>query len=370
MLSANDDLLGHQTSATFDRAGGGDPRWTERYWYTAHPIDGRPIIIDVGLGYYPNRGVMDAFAGVTIANRQHNFRASRRLGDRPLDTTVGPLSIRIVEGQRRHRLALVENESGIRFDVQFDSRFPSTEEVHSYRERDGKVEEDLARVAQFGRWSGSLVVDGETFSIEPETWWGQRDRSWGLRSIFSSDPARPPVQRHKNLFWTWSMFQFEDFAFTLFVKERSNTPFYLSGAEVRRHADGTCSTREVVSVDHEIEWLDDPLGQTIGKARFTLGFAEGPARVVEVEGREARYYLKSGMYGGLGGWQHGDDRGDYHCAADIWNLLDPADRELARTLSDHAMRATCEGAVGWGISEYGVAPGYPRYETPQRFPAF
>src|SRR5690348_8681702 len=71
MLTAQDDLIGHQTPAPFAKSGAGDPRFTERYWYTAHPIDGTELLLDVGLGYYPNRNVMDGFAGITIGRRQH-----------------------------------------------------------------------------------------------------------------------------------------------------------------------------------------------------------------------------------------------------------------------------------------------------------
>jgi len=66
MLTAQDDLIGHQTPAPFATSGAGDVRFTERYWYTAHPIDGSELLIDIGLGYYPNRHVMDGFAGITI----------------------------------------------------------------------------------------------------------------------------------------------------------------------------------------------------------------------------------------------------------------------------------------------------------------
>ena len=90
MLTPQDDLLGHQTPGTFAQAGNGDPRFTERYWYTAHPVDGTPLLIDIGLGYYPNRGVMDCFAGVTVGRQQHNFRATRRLGNNPREIYVQP----------------------------------------------------------------------------------------------------------------------------------------------------------------------------------------------------------------------------------------------------------------------------------------
>ncbi len=66
---------------------------------------------------------------------------------------------------------------------------------------------------------------------------------------------------------------------------------------------------------------------------------------------------------------HGDDRGDYHTAHDVWNLDDPATRRIARTLSDHVVKLESAGDVGFGISEYGVAAGYPLYEGPQKFPA-
>jgi hypothetical protein len=75
------------------------------------------------------------------------------------------------------------------------------------------------------------------------------------------------------------------------------------------------------------------------------------------------------MYGGLQGWTHGDDKGEYHSDHDVWNLDDARTRAIARTLSDHVVKLTSGSESGFGISEYGVAAGYPLYEAPQRFPA-
>jgi hypothetical protein len=370
MLTAQDDLLGHQTPRPFAVAGGGDPRFTERYWYTGQPIDGTPLLLDIGFGHYPNRGVMDAFAGVTVGRRQHNFRASRRLGARPLDTTVGPLSLRIVEGHVLHRLALADNRSGIAFELDFEASFPAAQEKQSVRERKGVLEEDLARVAQFGRWHGWLQVGGRRHRIEPSTWFGQRDRSWGIRSEMKTDVARPPVQSHKDFFWTWSMFQTEKIAVSMFVKEREpGRPHFLSASEFVRQADGTVRHREATGFRHDIEWADDPLGQTMARARFSLDFADGPPRELALQALPLRFYLKGGLYGGFGGWNHGDDRGAYFEQADVWDLDDRTTRERARTLSDHVMRVSTGGEHGIGISEYGVAEGYARYPGPQRFPA-
>ncbi|MBR0932773.1 hypothetical protein [Bradyrhizobium jicamae] len=370
MLTAQDDLIGHQTPRTFAEAGGGDIRFTERYWYTAHPIDGTELLIDIGLGYYPNRNVMDGFAGVTVGRRQHNFRASRRLGTRPLETAVGSLRIEIIEGMSLHRLSLADNPSGISFQLEFKASFPAAQEKQNYRERNGVVEEDLARVAQFGRWRGWIAVDGRRYEVTPETWWGQRDRSWGLRSEMRTDEARPPVATHRSFLWTWSMFQFERSALSVFLKERApGKAHYLSGIEFRREADGSVSHREVTSVEHKIEWADDPLGQTIAVADYTFGFDRGDPRHVRMHGLPTRFYLKAGMYGGLQGWTHGDDRGESDAAHDVWNLDDAATRRIARTLSDHVVRLESGSETGFGISEYGVAAGYPLYPGPQKFPA-
>ncbi len=370
MLTPQDDLIGHQTPAPFARAGNGNPLFTERYWYSAHPIDGSALLLDVGLGYYPNRGVMDVFAGVTVGRLQHNFRASRRLGGSPLATCVGPLRFEVVEGMQRHRLTLADNASGIAFELEFEASFPAAPEKQSFRERNGVVEEDMTRVAQFGRWRGWLVVGGRRHAVEPARWWGQRDHSWGIRSEMRTDASRPPVNTHKNFLWTWSMFQFETMGLSIFLKERApGKPMYVSGTEFSRAADGAIQKRELAAISHQIEWADDPLGQTIAVADFQLEFDRGAPRHVRMEGLPARYYLKAGLYGGYNGWTHGDDKGDYHAEHDVWNLDDAGTRALARTLADHVVRATSDGAVGWGISEYGVAAGYPLYEAPQRFPA-
>jgi hypothetical protein len=370
MLTPQDDLIGHQVPAPFAVAGQGDSRFTERYWYTAHPIDGTELLLDLGLGYYPNRGVMDGFAGVTVGRQQHNFRTSRHLGDQPLDTAVGPLRITVIEGMKRHRVTLADNPSGISFDFEFEASFPPAQEKQNYRERKGVVSEDVARIAQFGRWSGWLVVDGKRHVVEPTLWWGQRDHSWGIRSVIYTDETRPPVPVHQDYFWTWTMVQFEHMGVSLYMKElEPGKPYYLSGSEFRRAADGTVAHREVTAVHHEIDWVDDPLGQTVSTAVFQLQFDQGPPLELRMQGLPTRFYLKAGMYGGYQGWNHGDDKGVSHSAHDVWDLDDPATRLAARTLSDHVVRVTCDGTVGFGISEYGVAAGYPRYPAPQCFPA-
>jgi hypothetical protein len=365
-----DDLLGHQTPAPFAIAGQGHANFTERLWYTLHPIDGAPLILDIGLGYYPNRGVMDAFAGVTLGRMQTNFRCSRRVGSRPLTTEVGDLRIEVLEGMKKHRISLAANPSGLSFELEFEASFPPAREKQSYRERKGVVEEDLARVAQFGRYRGWFMLNGQRHEVQPDLWWGQRDRSWGIRAQMLTDATKPPVHNQTKFLWTWSMFQFEDLGLSLFLKERdAGRPYYLSGTEFSRDPHGSIQEREVVGVSHDIQWADDPLGQTIDRAEWHFEFNAGPPRMLRMEGLLPRYYLKAGMYGGYQGWNHGDDMGEQHSAHDVWDLDDPKTRDLARTVSDHMVKAYTDGKIGYGISEYGVAEGYERYASVQKFPA-
>ena len=114
MLSGQDDFIGHQLPTTFDHVMSSDPAWMERLWYTGHPIPAGDFIFDIGLGWHPNRNVIDGFAGVAFNGKQYNIRVSRRLRPHPLETTIGPLEIEVLEGLRRHRLALKPNEFGPR----------------------------------------------------------------------------------------------------------------------------------------------------------------------------------------------------------------------------------------------------------------
>lgn len=53
---------------------------------------------------------------------------------------------------------------------------------------------------------------------------------------------------------------------------------------------------------------------------------------------------------------------------DQWDLTRVEHRQLARRLCDHVVEITDGQDVGWGIMEYGVACGYPRYAEVQGHP--
>ena len=90
---------------------------------------------------------------------------------------------------------------------------------------------------------------------------------------------------------------------------------------------------------------------------------DGTAHLLEIKTLPARYFLKGGLYGGLNGWFHGDDKGKLHIEYEKWNLDDPATRKLVRTLADQVIEVRVGDEVGYGIMEYA------KYESVQAHPA-
>jgi hypothetical protein len=367
MLTPQDDLIGHQLPTTFDQIDNSDPAWMERLWYTGHPAPGGEIIFDIGLGYHPNRNVMDAFAGVAVPGKQWNFRASRQLRPDPLTTAAGPLSIMVLEGLRRHRLMLSENDSGISFDIEFHATMNPHEETAHMRRRDGRITENMARAQQLGQYLGWIAFDGKR--VEIDQWLGQRDHSWGVRAEMRSDETSPPLTYYPPFFFCWMTAQFKDRGLHVFFKERTpGDKIYLSGEEVFTIGKKVSSRQQLVDVRHEAQWHADPHGQSMASAKFHLQFADGSEREINLRTLPTRYYLKGGLYGGLDGWFQGDDRGKLFVAHDSWNLTDPATRKRVRTLGDQVIEVRDGDDIGYGIIEYGVGKGFALYEDVQGHP--
>jgi hypothetical protein len=125
---------------------------------------------------------------------------------------------------------------------------------------------------------------------------------------------------------------------------------------------------QLIDVQHQATWHDDPQGQSMASMQYELRFADGSQRPVSVRVLPTKYYLKGGLYGGLDGWFHGDDRGKLYFEHEAWDLNDAATRRKVRTLADQVIEVTDGNEVGYGIIEYGVGKGYAAYESVQAHP--
>ncbi len=163
-LSPLDELLAHQTSDTFDHVATSDRNFYDRYYFNMHSSSDELFVI-TGLGQYPNLGVTDAFITVSIDDEQHTVRASRELGHDRLDTSVGPLSVEVLEGLRSLRIRCEPNEWGIEADLVFNGTVEALEEPRTFSRQYGRVIQDVTRYAQVGTWEGTLTAAGRTLDV-------------------------------------------------------------------------------------------------------------------------------------------------------------------------------------------------------------
>jgi len=172
-----DEALNHQIADTFATVAESDTSWTEKLWTPISRKDGS-LQLDVGLGRYQNRNVMDAFAGMSRGKEQWTVRASRELRSAPLEAAVGPIAYEVVEPLRRVRWRLDENEViPLRFDVTFEAVHPACfEDRHLQRDEHGfRVVSNVVRYHQAGAPSGWVEIEGKRQEVRPDEWFAYRD---------------------------------------------------------------------------------------------------------------------------------------------------------------------------------------------------
>src|SRR3954463_3773465 len=103
MLSPLDDYPIHQVAEPIRMVGTSDRNFYDRYYFNLHHCDD-DLMVTVGLGHYPNLDVADAFVAATRGGTQYVMRSSRELGIDRRNTTVGPISIEVLEGLRSLRV--------------------------------------------------------------------------------------------------------------------------------------------------------------------------------------------------------------------------------------------------------------------------
>jgi hypothetical protein len=371
MLSAWDEMLCHQLPATMDHVHTDNPEWTERIYLSVYNVRDKDTILGVGVGQYPNKNVQDGFVTVWRRGKQYNFRASRQLRPRIEEVRIGPLSVEVIEGLRRLRVRLADNPSNLRLDLEWTATMNPHEEEHDFRESGGKTVQDISRFDQAGRAQGILQIDGARIALDQEGWWGHRDRSWGTRRPLRTDASDTRRTSFAPFLFSWSVAQFREYAFQWRFVERAPGKYsYFSGEKASPfglpHDPGWLLDR----TEQEFRW--DPSGpvQTLKGGNILLFFKNGEQRQVSFATHPPRWHLKGGGYGGYRGWYHGDNKGEYYCEHEVWDLDDLATRAQASTLSDHLIEWRCGDDTGFGIMEYGVGPGYYKYKEIQHQPTF
>lgn len=160
--------------------------------------------------------------------------------------------------------------------------------------------------------------------------------------------------------------QFPDFGLHLYLYEaKPGRPLHLSAGVARRKGSaGPLADDEViVGVDHDLRWVPDAPAATLAGGRITLTLDSGRTLDFEIIAHPGRAHLRGGGYEGWNGWYQGHWKGEESLEHEVWDLTDRTQfYRYAKAGSDHLIEVRHEDRVGYGVMEYMVLPGYPRYQ--------
>lgn len=339
-LTPADEQLTHQIADSFAVVSTGDLSWTERICAMAAATDGA-LQVAFGLGRYPNRNVLDAYAGVSRGAAQTTVRASRRLGSNQ-STAAGPIRYEVLEPLRSVRFVLEPNDcQPIAFDWTLDGIVPPVFEERTHVRSGARVVSELVRYHHIGIASGWVDVDGERHEIRPDAWVATRDHSWGTRTDVGRPvddlpprPANPDVTFE--MIWCPVAMQRPDgsryglhFHYQIVRAGGFLQKQVVGGIE---EADG----RRIPWTDLEPDLHFDPGNRRLLGGTLLARTAEGERTIGLRPVSDTGFHLGAGLYFGWDGHHHGEWRGELH--VDGEHIDDCRDPDVARRL--HQLRDT------------------------------
>jgi len=351
-----DEGLHHQIVETFARVGERDRSWTEKICAMAAARDGS-VQLALGLGKYTNRGVMDAYAGISRGVEQWTVRSSRALAPAPETTVVGPIRYEVVEPLRTLRFALDPNPTlPISFEWTLSSPVPpalESREVHVSRDR-YRVDADIIRYHHGGTASGWLEIDGTRTTFDDTEWISTRDHSWGVRyQVGAPLPDIAPVAQpegtsayvlwfpvfctrpdgsHYGLHFYYQRFAFGDWSRLTFE----------GGVE---HENGR---KEPFTAAQPNLRFDDRTRRFLG-GDITCTMRDGSERVFTLlPVSDTGFHLATGLYGGFDDKFHGQWRGDEHVEGEHFPDCTAADA-LPRVRQHRQALVRVEDPAGEGV---------------------
>lgn len=303
MLTAGDEYPIHQTPEPIAFSGS-DRNFYDRYFFNGYSADGETFFA-AAMGVYPHLNVIDGAVSVLRGGKQSSVFLSRPLNMERMDTSVGPLSVEVIEPMKRIRLALKETE-GIALDVSFEGRaFPIEEPRFKYRQGP-RMLIDCTRMTQNGRWAGSLSIDGETIDISPDQWRGTRDRSWGVRPIGAQDPQPLLPFQMPQFYWIWTPLNFADRSVFFHVNDDADGKAWNTRAVVAMDGAEHGEHRHMASGTATVDYTRG----TRRAERASLTFTDEQGRGLGVDIEPVSTFLMKGIGYGHSKWRHGAHQGE------------------------------------------------------------
>jgi hypothetical protein len=348
-LLPGDESLTHQIADTLAVVATSDPSWTEKVCAMAAAKDGS-LQLGFGLGKYPNRNVMDGYAGISRGVEQMTVRASRRLSPDPEATVIGPIRYQVDSPLRSVVFALEPNPTQpVSFEWRFESIVPPQLEDRSHTRRGYRVATDLVRYHQIGLARGFVEIDGERTEITPETWVSTRDHSWGVRYDVGLppqdlEPGDPLAGLSFRMVWSPVAMERPDGSrYGLFLHYQ-----IIQGPGFVESPDGAYDR----FLDLEPELSFDPITRRLRGGRIHATSADGSTRTLGIEVvSDTGFHLGAGLYFGFDGHHHGEWRGDLVVDGErIADCTEPATARRLHQIRDTVIHVTdpAGGGEGWG----------------------
>lgn len=351
-----DETFHHQITDTFATVSQSDRSWTEKVCAMAALKDGT-IALGFGMGKYPNRGVLDAYAGVSRGTQQWTVRSSRRLAPDVERLEAGPIRYEVLEPLRVVRFSLAPNDAvPISFEWTFTAAVPcALENPEHHRSRDGlRLDADIVRYHQIGTAEGWVEVDGERHDLDDATSVSTRDHSWGVRyqvgaPLADVEEAPRPTSVSTTVIWSPMLL------------ERADGTRYGVHLYYQRHGVAGWERVELQGGIEHPEGKREPFVALVARphvrddnrrllsAELDCTMADGSTRPLRITALgDTGFHLGTGLYFGFDGHWHGEWRGELHVDGEhIPDCADPATARRVHQIRDNLVRV--EDPVGGGV---------------------
>ena len=353
MLTRFDDYPIHQMPVPIAQTGTTDRNHYDRYFFNGYLPEGE-VFFGGAMGLYPNRHVIDGAFSIVHEGRQKNVYASGRAPLERGNTSVGPITVEVVEPMKTIRMIVEGGAHGVEADVTFDARAVAIAEERQMRNHGAVQVMDVTRFTQNGTWSGWVAIDGQRIEIDPRVARGTRDRSWGVRGVGQQAPTNfdpSPMQ----VFWLWAPLNFDDqCTYIALFDDDKGSKFYQHSllAPVRTSdadpyiEDGTVAEL-MRETDFTIDW--QPGTRRAKAATMTLHPFEGEPHELTFD--VLYTFQMCGLSYSHPEWSHGTWKGELEVGGDEWKLSD-VDPLAGHNLHIQNMcKVTLDGKPGWGILE-------------------
>lgn len=354
MLSRFDDYPIHQTPEPIAQPAATDRNVYDRYWFNGYDRDGE-FYFGVGMGLYPNRGILDCGFSIVRDGEQHAFHASRRAPADPSETVCGPFRLEVVEPMRVIRVILEKNDTGLACDLRFIARTACVEEGRQIARRAGRVYMDATRFAQYGRWQGVIEYDGKRLDIDSSRVFATKDRSWGLRPVGEPESGGAPMTEIPTFFFLWAPIQWKSRCthFGIF-EEPDGRPWHFDGAIMPAYeslADippvEDPSTKKMVSGERTIVYVP----RTRRAKSAVIAMSDRAGQRIEMTLEPLICFQMKGIGYTHPTWGHGWWQGELAVGGESWKCSDIDPLAFENLHVQQVVRARMGNEEGVGVLE-------------------